>query len=191
MQSELVLLRRTEEWVHEAQAQASRCTTPLILQLSICLIVPVFVVPVSPGKIRSHLVILLCIFYNLHVEIHDSHTFSAASQSGESAGVRDADLRQASVAFAWWTSSVREDDSCRHCQCLHSLHGHGVALTTGVLETSGSEHAVQEQALRRRIDRQAFFRTILTRSVCAQGSICLLSLTLRVQKVGMIMTSVE
>ena len=66
--------------------------------------------PISPRKISSDLVVVLCVFENPHIHIHNRHTFCVASEPGKSSCIWNADLRQARIAFTWWTASVGKDN---------------------------------------------------------------------------------
>lgn len=43
-------------------------------------------------KLTSYLVVLLCIFEDLHIDVDDSHAFGTATEPCEGASIRDTDL---------------------------------------------------------------------------------------------------
>lgn len=64
----------------------------LLLIHSISISMSILIMPITPRQIRSNLIILLCIFHDLHVDIHDRHPFGTASQARQRACIRDANL---------------------------------------------------------------------------------------------------
>ena len=70
----------------------------------------IFVIPIRPGQVRSDLVVGLCMFNNTHVQIYHRHALGVTSKSCYGASVRNADLREASVAFTGWAASICENN---------------------------------------------------------------------------------
>lgn len=151
---------------------------------------PVVIMPIILRQIRSHLVVRLRIFQNLHINIHNAHTLSTTTESGQSANKGHNDLRETRVTATRWTTRVGEDDSYmvrRLAVCnFNNTREHpkpqkeditrsnrrkkrvkmDAKHTTSVLKRPSRKHRVQKQRLSRRIMRQPRGTTIIQRPEC-------------------------
>lgn len=75
---------------------------------------PIIVVPVIPRQITPYLVVILCVFQNLHIHIHNAHSLGTAPQSRQCSHERHHDLRQPSIPPPWRPSRVRKHNRCTH-----------------------------------------------------------------------------
>lgn len=88
----------------------------------------IIIMPIASRQISPDLIVLLSVFYNLHVQVYHGHTFGAAAQSYNWTDVWCTYLRQASISFSRRASSVGKYDRA------------------SVLKTSCCKHRIQERS---------------------------------------------